>query len=170
MHRLIAALRKNKDITFFEILVARYGPYPSSDCPDRVEVRYGPAAGLVPRVRRGRQGWCVLRCNAEGRLSETHYRCDRCDQNKSQLAAVQMLSIVENARVALAPKDARDWCFRKGADGKYVCSCTRTSLVMEVTKRHPAKAPWGSEWMVVHACMHACACASTHAGALRGQP
>eukprot|EP00955_Chlamydomonas_euryale_P103434 365490-Chlamydomonas_euryale.AAC.19 len=75
---------------------------------------------------------------------------------------------MENARVAVAPKDARGLCFRKRADRKYVCSlcktvianqhiilgCTQTSLVMEVTKRHPARAPWGSEWMVAYtACM-----------------
>eukprot|EP00955_Chlamydomonas_euryale_P048577 354024-Chlamydomonas_euryale.AAC.4 len=39
-------------------------------------------------------------------------------QNKSQFAVVQMLSVVENAGVALAPKDARDRCFRKRADRK----------------------------------------------------
>eukprot|EP00955_Chlamydomonas_euryale_P081550 363596-Chlamydomonas_euryale.AAC.8 len=44
---------------------------PPPDCLDRVEVRYGTAAGTVPRVRQGRHGWRVVRCNADGRLSET---------------------------------------------------------------------------------------------------
>eukprot|EP00955_Chlamydomonas_euryale_P119094 366573-Chlamydomonas_euryale.AAC.22 len=36
-----------------------------------------------------------------------------------------MLSVLENAGVALAPKDARDRCPIKRADGKYVCNlCT----------------------------------------------
>eukprot|EP00955_Chlamydomonas_euryale_P081366 363565-Chlamydomonas_euryale.AAC.16 len=77
---------------------------------------------------------------------------------------------MENAGVAFAPKDARERCSAKRADGKYVCDlcttaqnqliilgCTRTPLVMEATKRHLAKAPWF--WidggMRMHAYRHA---------------
>eukprot|EP00955_Chlamydomonas_euryale_P079682 363329-Chlamydomonas_euryale.AAC.10 len=46
--------------------------------------------------------------------------CDR--QNKSRPAVIQMLSVVENARLHPSLlKDAHDRCFRKRADGKYVC-------------------------------------------------
>eukprot|EP00955_Chlamydomonas_euryale_P040725 351795-Chlamydomonas_euryale.AAC.2 len=40
-------------------------------------------------------------------------------QSKSQLAVVRMLSVVENAGVALEPHDARDWFSTKKAVGKY---------------------------------------------------
>eukprot|EP00955_Chlamydomonas_euryale_P103435 365490-Chlamydomonas_euryale.AAC.20 len=54
--------------------VAQYGPYPpphTHTCPDRVDVRYGTAAGRVPRERQGQHGWHELRCYAHGRLSGT---------------------------------------------------------------------------------------------------
>eukprot|EP00955_Chlamydomonas_euryale_P003817 39813-Chlamydomonas_euryale.AAC.5 len=75
-----------------------------------------------------------------------------------------MLSVVENAGLRWHPRMLVVGASEREPTG----SCTRTFLVMEVTTRHPAQAPWGSEWMVacMHACMHACVHASTHAGAL----
>eukprot|EP00955_Chlamydomonas_euryale_P083549 363869-Chlamydomonas_euryale.AAC.17 len=54
-----------------------------------------------------------------------------------------MLSVVENAGLRWYPRMLMVGASAREPTG----SCTRMSLVMEVTTRHPVKAPWGSQWM-----------------------